>query len=40
MKAAVNYAMENAYWKIGEQIYFACGEIERAGYVKQLLQYI
>ena len=32
--------MVNAYWKIGEQIYRACGENERAAYGKQLLQYI
>lgn len=32
--------MVNAYWKIGEQIYHACGENERAAYGKQLLQYI
>lgn len=37
---AVNYAMVNAYWEIGEQIYLACGENERAGYGKQLLEYI
>ena len=32
--------MVNAYWKIGEQIYHACGENERAAYGKQLFQYI
>ena len=32
--------MVNAYWEIGEQIYHACGENERAAYGKQLLQYI
>lgn len=40
VKATVNYAMVNAYWEIGEQIYRACGENERATYGKQLLQYI
>ncbi len=40
VKATVNYAMVNAYWEIGEQIYRACGENERAIYGKQLLQYI
>ena len=38
--AAVNSAMVNAYWKIGEQIYRACGENDRAEYGKNLLQYI
>ena len=40
VKATVNYAMVNAYWEIGEQIYHACGENERATYGKQLLHYI
>ncbi len=40
VKATVNYAMVNAYWEIGEQIYHACGENERATYGKRLLQYI
>lgn len=40
VKSAVNYAMVNAYWEIGQQIYHACGENERAAYGKQLLQYI
>ena len=40
VRATVNYAMVNAYWEIGEQIYHACGENERATYGKQLLQYI
>lgn len=40
VKSAVNYAMVNAYWEIGKQIYLACGESERAAYGKQLLQYI
>ena len=29
---AVNSAMVTAYWEIGEQIYHACGENERAAY--------
>ena len=40
IQAAVNSAMVNAYWQIGEQIYLACGENERAEYGRQLLQYI
>ena len=38
--AAVNSAMVNAYWEIGEQSYRACGENDRAEYGKNLLQYI
>lgn len=37
---AVNAAMVNAYWEIGQQIYLACGENERAAYGKQLLAYL
>ena len=40
VKASVNSAMVNAYWEIGEQIYLACGESERAGYGKQLLEFV
>lgn len=40
MSAAVNYAMVIAYWEIGEQIYKACDENDRAEYGKQLLQYL
>ena len=40
MYSVVNAEMVTAYWKIGEQIYQACGENERAVYGKQLLQYI
>ena len=40
VKASVNYAMVNAYWEIGEQIYRACGENERAEYGKQLLEFV
>jgi len=38
--AAVNSAMVLAYHEIGEQIYKACGENDRAGYGKGLLQYL
>ena len=38
--SAVNSAMVQAYWEIGEQIYKACGENERAGYGKGLLKYL
>ena len=31
---AVNSAMVTAYWEIGEQIYKACGENDRAGYAR------
>ena len=40
MAAAVNTAMVNAYWEIGEQIYKACGENDRAGYGKGLLRFL
>lgn len=40
MYTAVNSAMVTAYWEIGEQIYKACGENDRAGYGKKLLQYL
>ncbi len=40
LSAAVNSAMVAAYWEIGEQIYKACGENDRAGYGKKLLQHI
>ena len=33
---AVNSAMVTAYWEIGEQIYKACGENDRAGYFTYL----
>ena len=36
--AAVNSAMVNAYWAIGEQIYKACGKNDRAEYGKNLLR--
>ncbi len=38
--AAVNSAMVQAYWEIGEQIYLACGENDRAEYGKGLLQFL
>lgn len=38
--AAVNNSMVQAYWEIGEQIYTACGENDRAEYGKNLLQYL
>ena len=34
---SVNSAMVEAYWKIGKEIYEACGESERAAYGKQLI---
>ena len=37
---AVNSAMVQAYWKIGQEIYKACGENDRAEYGKKLLQYL
>ena len=40
LSVAVNSAMVTAYWEIGEQIYKACGENDRAGYGKKLLQYL
>ena len=38
--ATVNTAMVLAYHEIGEQVYKACGENDRAEYGKQLLQYL
>lgn len=40
LNAAINTAMVTAYWEIGEQIYKACGEQDRAGYGTQLLNYL
>lgn len=37
---AVNTAMVTAYWEIGEQIYKACGENDRATYGKGLLEFL
>ena len=38
--SAVNSVMVTAYWEIGEQIYKACGENDRAEYGKKILKYI
>ncbi len=38
--SAVNSAMVLAYWEIGEQIYKACGDNNRAEYGKNLLKYL
>ena len=38
--AAINSAMVVAYWEIGEQIYKACGENDRAEYGSNLLSYL
>ena len=40
LSAAVNTAMVTAYWEIGEQIYRACGENDRAEYGKRLMEYL
>ncbi len=40
MTAAVNTAMVTAYWEIGQQIFKACGENDRAEYGKNLLKYL
>lgn len=37
---AVNSAMVLAYWEIGEQIFKACGENDRAEYGKSLLKFL
>ncbi len=36
----VNSAMVQAYWEIGEQIYLASGENDRAEYGKGLINYL
>lgn len=38
--SAVNAAMVQVYWEIGQQIYMACGENDRAAYGKNLLKYL
>lgn len=38
--AAVNSAMVQAYWEIGQEIHKACEENDRAGYGKKLLKYL
>ena len=40
VRSAVNSAMVNAYWHIGEAIYKECGDNDRAAYGKQVLQFI
>ena len=40
MYTAVNYAMVQAYWEIGQEIHKACGEKDRAEYGKKLLEYL
>ncbi len=40
LAAAVNSAMVQTYWEIGEHIYKACGENDRAEYGKRLLEYL
>ena len=37
---AVNSAMVQAYWEIGQEIHKACGKNERAEYGKKLLEYL
>ena len=37
---AVNFAMVQAYWEIGQEIHKACGENDRAEYGKKLLEYL
>ena len=37
---AINSAIVESYWQIGEQIYKECGENERAEYGKYVLQYL
>ena len=40
LTSAVNCAMVTAYWEIGEQIFKACGENDRAAYGKGLLDFL
>ena len=40
LSSAVNTAMVTAYWEIGEQVFKACGENDRAEYGKNLLEYL
>ena len=37
---AVNFAMVQAYWEIGQEIHKACGENDRAEYGKKILEYL
>ena len=40
VRVAVNSAMVDAYWHIGEAIFKECGDNDRAAYGKQVLQFI
>lgn len=40
LSTAINSTMVTTYWEIGEQIYKACGENDRAEYGKKLLEYL
>ena len=40
VRVAVNGAMVEAYWRIGEAIFKECGDNDRAAYGKQVLQFI
>ena len=40
LSTVVNSAMVTTYWEIGEQIFKACGENDRAEYGKKLLDYL
>lgn len=40
VSVAVNTIMVGAYWEIGKQIYYACGENDRAEYGKRMLKYL
>ena len=40
VRVAVNSAMVDAYWRIGEAIFKECGDNDRAAYGKQVLQFI
>ena len=40
LTTAVNSAMVTTYWEIGEQLYKACGENDRAGYGKGLIRFL
>ena len=37
---AVNFAMVQAYWEIGQEIHKACGKNDRAEYGKKILEYL
>ena len=40
VRIAVNSAMVEAYWRIGEAIFKECGDNDRVAYGKQVLQFI